>query len=288
MEKYLFSVVIPVYNEENHLGKFLEDLSYFLNNLPVDFEVIVVDDGSTDKSFEIASDVPNVKVLRHAVNSGYGSAIKTGILAAQSDKILIIDADGTYPIEKISELIEQSGQYDMVVGARTGEKVHQSPIKKFAKWPINQLANYLVDFRIPDLNSGLRIFRKDLALKYFRLLPNGFSFTTNITLALLSDGYRVKYIPIDYHKRMGKSKVHPIRDAVNYFVLVVRMILFYNPLKFFIPLSVLFLLAAMASFFYDIWFLDNLTEKSVIFFVGFVQVFILGLLADLINKRGSN
>jgi len=119
-------------------------------------------------------------------------------------------------------------------------------------------------------------------------LPNGFSFTTNITLAFLSGGYTVKYIPIDYFKRIGKSKVRPVKDALNYFVLVMRMILFYNPLKIFIPLSFLFFLASFVSFFYDIWFLDNLTEKSIIFFVGFVQIVVLGFLADLINKRSIN
>ncbi|OGD33345.1 hypothetical protein A2833_01970 [Candidatus Azambacteria bacterium RIFCSPHIGHO2_01_FULL_44_55] len=287
MDKFSFSVVIPVYNEEQHLKRFLEDLTRLISGFNQEAEIIVVDDGSADKSFEIASSAPGVRVLRHDINLGYGSAIKTGILASNFDKILIIDADGTYPIEKISEFISESGEYDMVVGARIGQKVHQSPVKKLAKWPINQLANYLVGFRIPDLNSGLRIFDKSLALKYFRILPNGFSFTTNITLAFLSDGYRVKYIPIDYHKRVGVSKVRPFRDAINYFVLVMRMILFYNPLKFFIPLSILFFLASAASFLYDIRFLKDLTEKSVILFVSFVQIAILGFLADLINKRGS-
>ncbi len=282
------SFIVPVYNEEKCAGQFLETLYSSLAKSEVDFEIVVVDDGSTDRSLEIISQVPHIKVLKNDENRGYGSAIKTGILAAKFDKILIIDADGTYPIEKISKLIEESDNYDMVVGARIGQKVHQSLLKKIAKWPVNQLANYLVGFKITDLNSGFRIFKKDIALKYFRLLPNGFSFTTNITLAFLSSGYTVKYIPIDYFKRIGKSKVRPVKDALNYFVLVMRMILFYNPLKIFIPLSFLFFLASLVSFFYDIWFLDNLTEKSIIFFVGLVQIVVLGFLADLINKRSMN
>lgn len=288
MDRLSFSVVVPVYNEGQHLKKFLEDLTRLISGFNQEAEIIVVDDGSADKSFEIASSVPGVRVLRHDINRGYGSAIKAGMLSARFDRILIIDADGTYPVEKITELVEIGADYDMAVGARIGEIVHQSIAKKIAKWPVNQLANYLVGFRIPDLNSGLRIFRKDLALKYFRLLPNGFSFTTNITLAFLSDGWRVKYIPIDYFKRSGKSKVRPIKDALNYLTLVTRMILFYNPLKFFLPLSAVFFLTAAGSFIYDIAVLDDLTEKSLIFFVGFVQIVILGFLADLINKRIPN
>jgi glycosyltransferase involved in cell wall biosynthesis len=288
MEKFNFSLVVPVYNEGQRLKELLEDLIHFILALQYEFEIIVVDDGSTDESFKIASQLQGIKVLRHDMNRGYGSAIKTGMLAARFDRILIIDADGTYPIEKIAELISASADYDMVVGARIGAIVHQSVAKKIAKWPINQLANYLVGFRIPDLNSGLRIFRKDLASKYLRLLPNGFSFTTNITLAFLSDGFKVKYIPINYFKRSGKSKVRPARDALNYLVLVIRMILFYNPLKIFIPISGLFFIASIVALFYDVWFLDNLTEKSIIFFVGFVQITVLGFLADLINKRSMS
>ncbi len=286
-EPYL-SVVVPVHNEEKHIEAFLDQLRSALLNCPFAFEVIVVNDGSTDKTHELILKLEQIKLINHDTNRGYGSAIKSGILAASADKILITDADGTYPTEKIADLLKYSQDYDMVVGARIVNKTHHSKVKRLAKWPIHLLANYLVGFKIPDLNSGLRIFRKDLALKYFRLLPNGFSLTTNITLAFLADGYRVKYIPIDYHKRVGKSKVHPIRDAVNYLVLVMRMILFYNPLKFFVPVAGVFFALSAWSFLYDIIKLDDLTEKTLILFVAFVQITILGFLADLINKRGMD
>src|SRR3989344_5484308 len=281
-----YAVIIPVVNEEHALRSLLIALKERLQSMPAT-EIIVVDDGSTDQSGTIASSVEGVRVIRHDINRGYGAAIKTGMLTSSTDLILIIDADGTYPIDRIPALLKDADSHDMVVGARTGDRVYHSLLRRMAKWPINRLANYLVNVSIPDLNSGLRVFRKDLACKYLRILPNGFSFTTNITLAFLSDGYRVKYIPINYHKRVGVSKVRPFRDAINYFVLVMRMILFYNPLKFFIPLSILFFLASAASFLYDIRFLKDLTEKSVILFVSFVQIAILGFLADLINKRGS-
>lgn len=281
------SVVIPVYNEEKGGAKGINRVKNALQNISGESEIIAVNDGSTDKTEEVLKDFGYLKIINHNNNRGYGAAIKTGIKSAKYENILIIDADNTYPADKIPEILSHTEDHDMVVGARTGKSVHHSILKRIAKWPIHLLANYLTDYKIPDLNSGLRVFKKDLALKYFRLLPNGFSLTSNITLAFLSDGYRVKYIPIDYYKRAGKSKVRPFADAINYLTLVLRMILFYNPLKIFIPLSGIFFLASIASLAYDIFVIDNVGDKSIMLFIGFVQVAILGLLADLINKRGS-
>jgi hypothetical protein len=148
------------------------------------------------------------------------------------------------------------------------------------------LADYLVDRHIPDLNSGLRLFRKDLALRYIRLFPDGFSFTSTITLALMADGWRVRYLAIDYYKREGKSKVKPIKDAINYFTLVMRMSLFFNPLKIFLPLSFVLFIGSLASLGYDMY-LRNLNERSLILLVGFMQLTLLGFLADLVNRRGT-
>jgi len=281
------SIVIPVYNEEQALQDNLSRLFSMLQKESITSEIIAVDDGSTDGSLHVLKNFAGIKVLHHNANRGYGASIKTGIMSATFENILITDADGTYPVEDIPRLLSEMEQNDMVVGSRNGKVVHQSLLKKIAKAPIHWLANYLVGFKIPDLNSGLRVFRKDLAKKYFKLLPNGFSLTSNITLAFLSDGYRVKYLPINYYKRVGLSKVKPFSDAMNYLTLVVRMILFYNPLKIFIPLSILFFLASIAAFIYDIVVLENFGEKSIIFFSAFVQILILGLLADLINKRTS-
>jgi len=281
------SVVVPVYNEEKGVEQGINDLKKSLEQIPGNWEIIAVDDASSDKTLEVLQNLSNVKVISHTINRGYGASLKTGILAARHDNIAITDADNTYPADKIPELFEEMSDHDMVVGERTGEHVHHSLLKRVAKWPIHVLANYLVDYKIPDLNSGLRIFKKDLVKKYFRILPNGFSFTSNITLAFLSDGYRVKYLPINYYKRTGKSKVRPFSDAIKYFSLVIRMILFYNPLKVFIPLAALIFVGSTASILYDIIVLDNLSDKSIILFVGFIQIAILGLLADLINTRSS-
>jgi glycosyltransferase involved in cell wall biosynthesis len=247
---------------------------------------VVVDDGSTDGSAELPPR-ENVLVVRHEVNRGYGAALKTGMRNAAHDWVLIIDADGTYPVDRIPDLIREAELGDMVVGARLGRSVSHSIVRRAAKWPIHRLADYLVNRRIPDLNSGLRLFKKELAMSYIRLLPDGFSFTSTITLAMMADGWRVRYLTIDYYKREGSSKVKPFKDAVNYLTLVMRMILFFNPLKVFLPISFMLFAASLASLGYDIY-LMNLNERSLILIVGFLQMTLLGFLADLVNRRGAN
>lgn len=279
------TIVIPCYNERAGLGPLLDTLDTTLHGSSVKYEYVVVDDGSSDGTGEIAAR-DNLLVRRHEVNRGYGAALKTGIRAASHDWVLIIDADGTYPVDRIPDLVQEAAQSDMVVGARLGSNVSHSIVRRAAKWPIHRLADYLVDRRIPDLNSGLRMFRKELALRYMRLLPDGFSFTSTITLAMMADGWRVRYITIDYYKREGSSKVKPIKDAINYFTLVMRMILFFNPLKIFLPLSFALLFATLGSLGYDLWLL-NLNERTLILLVGFMQVTLMGFLADLVNRRGA-
>lgn len=285
MKVQAVSIVIPCYNERAGLPSLLDELDQKLQGAGVQFQYVVVDDGSTDGS----SEVPvrdNVLMVRHEVNRGYGAALKTGIRSAAHDWVLIIDADGTYPVDKIPDLCREAEHCDMAVGARIGANVSHSIVRRAAKWPIHRLADYLVDRRIPDLNSGLRMFKKDLAMRYIRLLPDGFSFTSTITLAMMADGWRVRYLTIDYYKREGKSKVKPIKDAVNYFTLVMRMILFFNPLKIFLPLSFTLFLATVGSLGYDLYLLD-LNERTLILLVGFLQMTLLGFLADLVNRRGA-
>jgi len=256
-----------------------------LKDSGVDFEYVIVDDGSTDGSGEIPMR-PGMQVVRHEFNRGYGAALKSGIRAATHDWILIIDADGTYPVNRIPDLVREAEKCDMAVGARIGQNVSHSVVRRAAKWPIHKLANYLVNRHIPDLNSGLRMFKKELAMRYMRLFPDGFSFTSTITLALMADGWRVRYITIDYYKREGKSKVKPFKDAINYFTLVMRMILFFNPLKIFLPLSFALFFATVGSLGYDIY-LRDMNERTLILLVSFLQLTLLGFLADLVNRRGT-
>jgi len=279
------SIVVPCYNERSGIGPLLDSLDDKLKGFGVEFEYVVVDDGSTDGSGEIPAR-DRLVVVTHEFNRGYGAALKTGIRAASHDWILIIDADGTYPVDRIPDLIKEAEGCDMAVGARIGQNVSHSIVRRVAKWPIHRLADHLVNRHIPDLNSGLRMFKKELAMRYMRLFPDGFSFTSTITLALMADGWRVRYITIDYYKREGKSKVRPFKDAINYFTLVMRMILFFNPLKIFLPLSFVLFLATVGSFGYDVWLLD-LNERTLILLVGFLQMTLLGFLADLVNRRGT-
>jgi len=276
------TLLIPAYNEERGIGPVLEQVK----KLGLPGEIIVVDDGSTDKTYE-AAQIPGITVLRHDVNRGYGQSLKTGILASKYDIIVITDADGTYPNEDIAKLLSHMQYYDMVVGARTGKTVKIPLIRKPAKKFLNLLANYLAGVEIPDLNSGLRVFRKPVAREFFNILPSGFSFTTTITLAMLSNGYRVKYVPIDYHQREGKSKIHPIRDTIGFTNLIVRTTLYFNPLKIFMPLSGFVFLAALGLLVYSKFMLGRVMDISVIVLLSAaLQIAVIGMLADLIDKRG--
>ena len=277
------SIVIPAYNEAGAIVEVVQQISDVCKSQKVEFEIVVVDDGSTDGTAEALKN-QNVLVLRHPENRGYGAAIKTGVLSAQYPWILITDADGTYPISQIPKLLENLDHYEMIVGARTGEDVNIPLVRRPAKWLLSKLANFMAQTHIPDLNSGFRIFRKTAFQRFLNLFPSGFSLTTTITLALLSNGYAVRYVPVDYYRRTGSSKIRPVRDTYNFFLLVIRTIMYFDPLRVFAPVA-LFLLAAGALLAgYEIIRFHNITTAAAIFLFAGVQTGILGLLADLIVK----
>lgn len=199
------SVIIPVYNEEQGIGPVLTQLSCVLTGSGLSHEVIVVDDGSCDGTISIVGQHPGVILIRHQHNQGYGAALKTGIRHANFDLTCITDADGTYPCDLIPDLLERlvKSGYDMIVGARTMGKVAIPLIRRPAKWAIGQLANFVAGQPIPDPNSGLRVFRREVALQLFNVLPNGFSFTTTITLAMLTNGYLVNYTQEGHNLRFS-------------------------------------------------------------------------------------
>lgn len=285
------TIVIPAYNEEGAIAEVLAHLVQVMDASGLVHEIIVVDDGSDDRTAELAQEVTCVKVIEHPRNRGYGAALKTGIRHAQHPFICITDADGTYPNERIPELVGRlvKERYDMVVGARVGQNVNIPLLRRPAKWGIRQLGNYVAGQRIPDLNSGLRVFRRDVALRFNGMLPNAFSFTTTITLALLANHYLVEYVPIDYHARVGKSKIRPVQDTLNFTQLVWRIALYFAPLKLFLPLSAFLFLLAIGWALFTMLALGRLADVStlVIVMTAF-QIGVIGLLAELINKRLPN
>lgn len=282
----MLSVIIPAYNEEKGISKVIEQLKTVLERTKQPYEIVVIDDGSTDNTAKIVDKIGNIKVVRHAQNKGYGAALKTGIKSATGDLILITDADGSYPSKDVPRLLEHVGQYDMVVGARTGKDVKIQLYRRPAKWFLSRLANYLSGTKIPDLNSGMRLFRKETAVKFFNILPSGFSFTTTITLAYLSNDYNIKYVPISYPKRTGKSKIKPLSDGFNFIMLIVRTITYFNPLKVFLPISIILLVIGTVVLLYQGIVNRNIAELSVMLILSAFMIGFLGLLADLIARKG--
>lgn len=284
----MLSVIIPAYNEEKGISKVLADLKTILDNTHLKYEIIAVDDGSSDKTAEIVQKYDFVHLVQHPINRGYGASLKTGIKAAKGDWILITDADGTYPNEFIPKLLEYSDKYDMVVGSRTGGDVHVPLYRKPAKLFLTKLASYLAETNIPDLNSGMRLFRKDDVIKYFHILPSGFSFTTTITLSYLCDDLTVKYVPIDYKERHGSSKIKPFKDGMNFILLIIKAIAYFRPLKIFLPISFVLILAALLLFWYTTFIIEKVADISVIILiVAAIQIGLFGILADLIIKRSE-
>lgn len=275
------SVIIPAHNEEQELGKQIEEIREVMAGNGWSHELIVVDDGSTDKTAEEAERHP-VRLIRLQTNRGYGAALKAGIAAANYDWVLITDADGTYPPKAIPSLLAKAGEYDMVVGARIGENVHMPVIRRLPKWFLSRLASFLVEQPIPDLNSGLRVIRKSLVEEFKHLLPSGFSFTGTITMSLLCNDYRVFYQPIDYYKRVGSSKFR-VSDVFQFFLLILRTVVYFNPLRVFIPLGGVLFLAGFAKFFYDA-FGWHISASAVMGILGGMIIWAVGLLADQISR----
>ncbi len=282
------SIVIPVYNEENAIKATIEELDNIMKSSGMDYEIVVVNDGSTDNTKVALQNLPGqFNIIEHPINKGYGAALKTGIRNSKYNTITITDADATYPNNQVLKLLEAFDQCSMVVGKRPFRKL---PLfTKPAKWFITRLANYLVNYKIPDINSGFRVFRKEDAMQYFNIISDGFSFTTTITLSMLSNGHPVKYVPIDYYPREGKSKIRPFYDTMNFIQLIIRTVLYFNPLKIFVPLFFSLIFLALAVFGVSYFFLPKLLNvTTAIIFIAAIQVLAIGMIADLIDRRMRN
>lgn len=283
------SIVVPVYNEEIGLNQTIQSMEELLDTSDFDLEVIFINDGSTDKSEMILKNIKNsrIKVINHTMNRGYGAALKTGIKESSSPYICITDADATYPIHEINNLATHIDKgFSMIVGARIGEDVKIPLMRKFPKWILNKLANYLTNTEIPDINSGLRIMKKTDIERFIKILPNGFSFTTTITLAMLTNNFQVLFLPINYHHRKGKSKIRPIYDTLNFFQLIIRTCLYFDPLKIFIPFTIILFFTAFLVLFLSHIFLGRIMDVTFgTIIMTAVIVGAIGMLADLIDKR---
>ncbi len=234
----MISFLIPAYNEAGAIRETLATLRQTLATMSLAYEIIVIDDGSSDNTAELAAE-PGVIVIRQPANGGYGRALKAGIRRASYDWCAIVDADGSYPINRFPDLIQHIPQFDMVVGARQGMHYQGSRGKRIGRWILGSLVAFVVGEKLPDVNSGMRIFRKDIALEHAGRISSGFSFTTTLTLAFFMEEYFVKYLPIEYHKRVGSSKVRIGVDSLRTLQIVVQAILYYNPLKLFLPICFL-------------------------------------------------
>ncbi|HEX9992032.1 MAG TPA: glycosyltransferase family 2 protein [Acidimicrobiales bacterium] len=279
------SVVLPVYNEKGHLRDEIVRIRAALEASPYSFEIIVVDDGSDDGSSDQLREIEGIRLIRFAQNRGSGTARRAGTAAARGDVVVWTDADMTYPNDRIPELVKELEGWDQVVGARTSEQGTVKFARVPAKWFIRRLASFLVETPIPDLNSGLRAFRRDVAAQFLHLLPPGFSCVTTITMSFLANGYSVKYVPIDYFPRAGRSKFHWWADTRRYLLQVLRLVLSYNPLRIFLPLGFLLTAVGLVKLGYDFATKDYrvATNTLLILFAAF-QVFAVGLLADLVVR----
>ena len=276
------SIIIPAHNEEAALEAVLAAANTELPERVI--EIIVVDDGSTDRTREIA-EAAGVRVIRHATNRGYGAALKSGIRSARGTLVLTMDADGQHRMEDVAKLCEASvseSRPDCVIGKRTS-LVHSPLWRMPGKWLLTLMARVLTQRKIPDLNSGLRIIRREVAMQYIHLCPQGFSFSTTITMALLSRGYGVEFIPIEVNERVGKSTVS-VSTGFKTILLVLRLATLFNPLRIFLPASTVCILAGIGWGMRYVLNGDGVTVASMLAILTGVLLFALGLICDQVAQ----
>jgi len=277
------SIILPVYNEEESIGQVIDDVFAVMSGTDYDFEIIVVDDASADRSAEIAR-TKKIRLLQHIHNKGVGAARKTGILNCQGGIIVMLDSDNTYPAKSIPEALKFIPQYDQVIGIRDRERGTLRILRRPVKWLMFRLASFLAKQHIPDLNSGFRVLKKEIILKYLYLIPDGFSCVSTMTLIFLCNGYDIKYIPIEYYQRKGKSKFRIVNDTRDFLFTIIRIIMYFNPLRIFIPLSLILLGTGIIKVLFDVYIasIHNMQESDIVIIVSAINILTFGLLADLI------
>ena len=280
--KEKLSIIIPAYNEAQSILGVVKNIQNCCSS--IDYEIIVIDDGSTDGTKETIG-IPEIKIYQNKYNIGYGASIKAGVRKASHNIICITDADGTYPANRIPDLLKIfiENDADMVVGARPWNKIEFK--RRLAKFIIHKFSELLLSHQIPDMNSGLRLFKKDIFNEFLNILPDGFSLTSTLTLAFSFYGYDTIFEPIEYFERIGKSKIHPTKDTLNFIQLILRTIIYFNPLKIFLPPAILFILVGFFLILFQLILLQNITSITIIILFSGMQLLAIGLLADLISRK---
>jgi len=277
------SIVLPVYNEIEHLDEELNRIRAAFDASPYSCEIIVVDDASTDGSTERLKEISWIRLIVFRSNRGAGAARKIGTEAARGEIVMWSDVDMSYPNDMLPDLVEALDGYDQVVGARTSEEGTHKLARVPAKWTIRKIAEFLSRSEIPDLNSGFRAFRRSVANQFLHLLPDGFSHVTTLTMAFLANGYSVGYIDIPYGKRSGTSKFRFLADTRLYLQQVTRMVMMWNPLRVLMPFAVVLFLIGFAKVIFDL-FDKNLRigTNTLLVMVAAGMIFVVALLADLV------
>lgn len=274
----LISIVLPAKNESAAIGNTVEKIKA----LQIAHEIIVVNDGSSDNTREVAEQA-GAKVVTHPYSKGNGAAIKTGARAATGDVIVFMDADGQHDPQDIPRLLEQINQgHDLVVGAR--QKGSQASVGRgIANTLYNNLATYMTEHRVEDLTSGFRAVRAEKFREFLYLLPNGFSYPTTSTMAFFRAGYSVTYVPIHAAKRIGKSHIHPIKDSVRFFLIIFKIATLFSPLKMFLPIAVVLFLMATGWYGFTLYEFSRFTNMSALLYTGSVMIFLMGLISEQIT-----
>ena len=277
---------MPAYNEGETIALVLANLKNELNG-KLTHEIIVVNDGSNDNSRQILEKIPYIKLINHTRNTGYGSALKTGIKKSQYDWILTFDSDGSHPPHQIMDLVKFCDNHDLIIGARTGGQSYDTFFRKTGRKIVTKFAQYISGEKIEDINSGFRIFKKELPQKFWPLLPDGFSFSSTSTVASHVSRYPVKYVSINATKRAGgKSTIRPAHDFAGFMSLITKIAIYFKPLKVFIPISIFLFVSAVSVLVIGWFFFGGVLDITfAILIMASIQSLIFGLIAEMIVKR---
>ena len=272
------SIVIPAFNEAGAIGAVVRDLDAAARW----HEILVVDDGSTDQTGSEAV-AAGARVIRHPYNKGNGAAVKTGIRQTTGAFVLIIDADGQHAPADAARLVSYLGAYDLVVGARSSRS-QATASRRFGNALLNGIASYLTEQRIPDLTSGFRAARRECLIEFLHLLPNGFSTPTTTTMAFIKAGYSVRFEPVHAARRQGVSKIRLGADGLQFFLILLKVITIFSPLRIFLPISVAAFLVGAAYAAWTIATQAHVTNSSVLLILLSVVIFLVGLISEQISS----